>query len=182
MENRSEGTALGSHQRQRSIHLYESERFWFGKCTSKIYAKSKGIFESMRRVRDSRGIIIPRRRLEERAVRSAAHAMGLRFRLMNEEMPGHPHLVFPRHRLALFVCNCEAFNHDCRDGHRYDNVRLLHRSAAHARKKLDAVVSVLTLRGWRAGTIWTCEAVDPAGVQEVLRSHFGLLGDEISQY
>ena len=51
-------------------------------------------------------------------------------------------MVFPRHRVALFICDCTGFNHDCPDGHAYDNVPLLHRSAVHARKTLEAVVSV----------------------------------------
>jgi len=42
----------------------------------------------------------------ELAVRRAAHAMGLRYRLNRRDLPGTPDLVFPRFRVALFVHRC----------------------------------------------------------------------------
>ena len=39
----------------------------------------------------------------ERAVRSAAHALGYRFRLGGRGLPGRPDLVFVARRKAMFV-------------------------------------------------------------------------------
>lgn len=47
----------------------------------------------------------------EMRVRKAAHAMGLRFRLHRKDLPGKPDLVFPRHRVALFVHGCFWHRH-----------------------------------------------------------------------
>ena len=44
-------------------------------------------------------------------VRRAAHALGLRFRLHREDLPGEPDLVFPRLRVALFVNGCFWHSH-----------------------------------------------------------------------
>ena len=40
----------------------------------------------------------------ELVVRRAAHRMG--FRLYRRDLPGTPDLVFPKHRLAMFVHGC----------------------------------------------------------------------------
>jgi DNA mismatch endonuclease (patch repair protein) len=42
----------------------------------------------------------------EIAVRKAAHAAGLRFRLHRNDLPGTPDLVFPARRIAVFVHGC----------------------------------------------------------------------------
>lgn len=47
----------------------------------------------------------------ELRVRRAAHTAGLRFRLQRRDLPGTPDLVFPRHRVALFVHGCYWHRH-----------------------------------------------------------------------
>src|SRR3546814_11343437 len=50
----------------------------------------------------------------EMRVRRAAHALGLRFRLHRNDLPGKPDLVFPKHRVAMFVHGCFWHRHpDC---------------------------------------------------------------------
>lgn len=48
----------------------------------------------------------------ELIVRRTAHRMGLRFRLYRKDLPGTPDLVFPKHRLAVFVHGCYWHRHD----------------------------------------------------------------------
>ena len=48
----------------------------------------------------------------ELAVRRIAHRMGLRFRLHRKDLPGRPDLVFPRHRLVVFVHGCFWHRHE----------------------------------------------------------------------
>lgn len=47
----------------------------------------------------------------ELVVRSAAHRMGLRFRLHRKSLPGSPDLVLPRWNLAVFVHGCSWHRH-----------------------------------------------------------------------
>src|SRR3954451_665162 len=49
----------------------------------------------------------------EVAVRKAAHALGLRFRLHGRDLPGTPDLVFSGHRTAVFVHGCFWHRHGC---------------------------------------------------------------------
>lgn len=50
----------------------------------------------------------------EMLVRSLCHAMGLRFRLHQRDLPGSPDLVFPKYHLCLFVHGCFWHRHGCR--------------------------------------------------------------------
>lgn len=102
----------------------------------------------------------------ERAVRRMVHAMGYRFRLHRTDLPGTPDLVFPKHRLALFVHGC--FWHQ----HNSDNCRLvkvprsrpeywlpkLRRNEERDRR----VRRELCQLGWRVEEVWECETSDPA--------------------
>lgn len=44
-------------------------------------------------------------------VRSAAHRLGLRFRLYRKDLPRIPGIIFPRHRIALLVHGCFWHRH-----------------------------------------------------------------------
>ena len=68
------------------------------KCRSEMMARIRG-----------------RNTAPELAVRRIAHRMGLRFRLHRKDLPGRPDLVFPKHRLAVFVHGCFWHRHEgCR--------------------------------------------------------------------
>jgi len=47
----------------------------------------------------------------EKIVRSAAHRMGLRYRLHRRDLPGSPDLVFSRHKTVIFVNGCFWHRH-----------------------------------------------------------------------
>src|SRR5438270_12153821 len=47
----------------------------------------------------------------ELVVRSALHKMGLRFTLHSTKLPGHPDIVLPRLRAAVFVHGCFWHRH-----------------------------------------------------------------------
>lgn len=48
----------------------------------------------------------------ELAIRKALHRLGLRYRLHGKDLPGKPDLVFPRHRVVLFVHGCFWHRHE----------------------------------------------------------------------
>lgn len=125
--------------------------------------------ENMRRIRG-------KDTLPEIAVRKAAHAVGLRFRLHRKDLPGRPDIVMPSRRLALFVHGCFW--------HRHQGCRNCTRPATRPdfwAAKFDANVArdrhtteALEALGWRVAVIWECETRDDHALQQRLREIVGL--------
>ena len=104
----------------------------------------------------------------ELRVRRAAHALGLRFRLRRDDLPGKPDLVFPKHGVALFVHGCFWHGHDCPRGARTPAANAAYWTAKIARNgaRDAAAITALKAAGWRTATIWECETKEA----EVLRA------------
>lgn len=110
----------------------------------------------------------------EKRVRSAAHHLGLRFRLHRSDLPGSPDLLFPGRKTALFVHGCFW--------HRHENCpvattpktntdywsrkfrRNMERDREN-RKKLEE-------GGWRVLVIWECETKTLESMQAFFRKNF----------
>lgn len=152
---------------RRSNYLYEKILEWCGECVGINPIKTARFFPMTGEKDRARAIVITRSSAEKR-VRSVAHGLGLRFRLLDEEMPGHPHLVLRSRGCVIFVCACQAYLHSCPAGRATEQSRLIHQSALHQRKGLDAVLSVLQRRAWKAGVIWECQAKEPAQIRKAL--------------
>lgn len=111
----------------------------------------------------------------ERAVRRLLTAMGLRYRLHREDLPGRPDLALGPRRVALFVHGCFWHGHDCPRGARQPK-----QNAAYWRAKIDGNrardarnAAELSAGGWRALTVWECELKDMATLETRLRAEFG---------
>ena len=106
----------------------------------------------------------------ELAVRRIAHRMGLRFRPHRKDLPGRPDLVFPRHRLAVFVHGCFWHRHE---GCRYAStpksriVFWTEKFAANVDRDARQEAALRTL-GWRVLVIWECETKNEAAVERGL--------------
>lgn len=102
----------------------------------------------------------------ELAVRRAAHALGLRFRLQRADLPGKPDLVFPSRRVALFVHGCFWHGHHCPRGARMPQNNRAYWQAKIARNMARDTASAGALKklGWTPRTIWECETRDPAAL------------------
>jgi DNA mismatch endonuclease Vsr len=122
----------------------------------KLNKNSRKIVKDRGLLRSPRLIVVEPSGHEQR-VRREAHRLGLRFRLRDHEMPGTPHLVFPKYRAVLFVCRCHTYGHDCPEGTGRPWYYIWEVSVRHARKKLDAVLFILRRRGWKASVLWDCE-------------------------
>jgi DNA mismatch endonuclease (patch repair protein) len=98
----------------------------------------------------------------EIAVRRAAHALGLRFRLNRSDLPGKPDLVFPARRSALFVHGCFWHGHDCPRGARIPASNRAYWLAKIGRNvaRDKATLASLKRQGWKAHVIWECETRD----------------------
>ena len=114
----------------------------------------------------------------ELAVRRIAHRMGLRFRLHRIDLPGRPDLVFPKHRLAVFVHGCFWHRHQ---GCRYASTpksRIAfwtEKFAANVERDARQEAALRTL-GWRVLVIWQCESRDEAAVECRLAASIDLGG------
>lgn len=95
----------------------------------------------------------------EMRVRRAAHALGLRFRLHRKDLPGKPDLVFPKHRVAMFVHGCFWHRHPgCSKASTPKSRTEFWQDKFDANVARDARVQTeLEALGWRVVTIWECE-------------------------
>lgn len=97
----------------------------------------------------------------EMFVRREVHRAGYRYVLHRRDLPGCPDLVFPRHRLAVFVHGCFWHGHGCHlsrlpASHVDFWTAKIERNRARDRQALEA----LTDFGWRTMVIWQCECED----------------------
>lgn len=108
----------------------------------------------------------------ELRVRSLAHRMGLRFRLHREDLPGTPDLVFPRHRLAVFVHGCFWHRHEgCRRATTPGTRREFWSTKFAATVERDArQTKALEDLGWRVLVVWECELKDDEALRNILMS------------
>lgn len=111
----------------------------------------------------------------EVAVRKAAHALGLRFRLHGDDLPGKPDLVFRRWRTILFVHGCFWHQHHC------ERARLPKTNGDYWTKKLQrnaqrdkATLGLLRRSGWRCAVVWECQTKDPARLNRILQRLFDM--------
>ena len=110
----------------------------------------------------------------ELAVRRIAHRLGRRFRLHKKNLPGRPDLVFPRHRLAVFVHGCFWHRHDgCRYAYTPKSriefwTKKFAQNVARDRKNEEALRNL----GWRVLVIWECTTRDEEAVKRHLEVHF----------
>jgi len=108
----------------------------------------------------------------EMRVRRIAHRIGLRFRLHRKDLPGKPDLVFPKHRLAVFVHGCFW--------HRHPGCSRASTPATRPefwQTKFDATVArdyrqqqVLEAAGWKVLVLWECGLKDEAVVEHRLKA------------
>jgi DNA mismatch endonuclease (patch repair protein) len=104
----------------------------------------------------------------EIVVRQVAHALGLRFRLHAKDLPGRPDILFPRHRIVIFVHGCFWHRHaGCK------KTTMPKTRVEFWQRKFDANIArdrlaeeQLQAAKWRVETVWECQTRS----QEVLRS------------
>tara|TARA_R100000365_G_C2748176_1_gene79087 strand:+ start:9342 stop:9773 length:432 start_codon:yes stop_codon:yes gene_type:complete len=104
----------------------------------------------------------------EKALRSALHASGLRYRLHARNVPGRPDLLFPRFSAAVFVHGCFWHRHqDCRyattpaSRPEFWQAKFA-ANIARDRKVREALVEA----GWRVATVWECALRKPNHVAD----------------
>lgn len=106
----------------------------------------------------------------EMIVRRAAHALGLRFRLHRKDLPGRPDMVFPRHKVALFVHGCFWHRHPgCRLASMPKSRSEYWQAKFDTNVARDAVAEqALQDAGWRVVTVWECETRKQVSLLSIL--------------
>ena len=93
----------------------------------------------------------------ELAVRRSVHRDGFRYRLHAKDVPGRPDLLFPRHRLAVFVHGCFWHGHDCKVGHTPRSNRDYWTAKINRNIERDKLnMELLKGEGWRVSIIREC--------------------------
>ena len=99
-------------------------------------------------------------------LRRALHARGFRYRLHVKTVSGRPDLVFPKHRVAIFVHGCFWHRHEgCRFASNPKTRPEFWAAKFAANVRRDhKVVTELSREGWRIATVWECALRKPADV------------------
>lgn len=107
----------------------------------------------------------------EMEVRRLVHALGCRYRLYREDLPGKPDLVFVKKRRVIFVHGCFWHGHHCARGNRLPKTNAAYWSAKIARnRKRDAAVLVeLENHLWSTLIVWECELKNLPRLSQRLR-------------
>lgn len=93
----------------------------------------------------------------ELILRSELHKAGFRFRLHNNNLPGHPDLVFAKYKAVIFVNGCFWHNHNCHL-FKWPKTRqdFWKQKLIKNRNRDEKVRGELLAYGWRVGIVWEC--------------------------
>ena len=112
----------------------------------------------------------------EMRVRSVLHRLGYRFRLHRRDLPGHPDVVLPKYRTAIFVHGCFWHRHaGCskattpKTRQDFWAAKFSANMQRDSRKELE-----LRNRGWRVITLWECETSSTEKLTEILKQELAL--------
>ena len=102
-------------------------------------------------------------------LRKKLFAIGLRYRLNVNTLPGKPDLVFAKHRTVVFVHGCFWHGHSCKRGARApkQNAAYWREKIARNKQRDKTNAAELEKLGWRVVTVWECEikSLDPASLK-----------------
>ena len=93
----------------------------------------------------------------EMIVRRGLHAIGFRYRLHDRRLPGHPDLVLPKHKVAIFVHGCFWHHHDC-DYFKWPKTRpdFWRDKIGQNVERDKKAIRKLQDMGWRVLVVWEC--------------------------
>jgi DNA mismatch endonuclease (patch repair protein) len=100
----------------------------------------------------------------ERAVRSALHKHGFRFRLHRADLPGKPDIVLPARRAAIFVHGCFWHSHEnCVAAKIPSSNREYWQPKLRRNVQRDRLAQAQLIKmGWAVRVVWGCELANAA--------------------
>jgi DNA mismatch endonuclease (patch repair protein) len=107
----------------------------------------------------------------EMIVRQKLHSLGFRFRLHNQNLPGKPDIVLPKHRSVIFVHGCFWHHHKgCGKSKLPSSNAEFWEAKITANVRRDArTIAKLRRLGWRVLVIWECETKNGSFVSKIAR-------------
>lgn len=97
--------------------------------------------------------------MAEQRVRKTAYSVGLRYRLHRRDLPGTPDLLFPKHRIAMFVHGCFWHRHPGCPKATTPKSRVRYwknKFKKNVDRDRKAIFDLDSL-GWKVLVIWECE-------------------------
>lgn len=109
----------------------------------------------------------------ELLVRSAAHKLGLRFRL-HGDLPGRPDLVLPKWRTVIFVYGCFWHRHrGCKKASNPKSNTAFWKAKFRKNVHRDkANYKLLRKAGWRVLILWQCQVKTEEMARKRLKPNF----------
>lgn len=93
----------------------------------------------------------------ELVLRKQLHKLGLRYRLHNKKLPGHPDLALSKWKVVIFVNGCFWHQHGCKLSKLPRTNRGFWRKKLAGNRERDArSLSELVSLGWRCAIVWEC--------------------------
>lgn len=93
----------------------------------------------------------------ELIIRKGLFAIGLRYKLHDQKLPGKPDLVFPKYRTVLFINGCFWHGHNCTLFKRPSTNSEFWDTKIRRNKDNDAKnIALLAADGWKVVTLWEC--------------------------
>lgn len=120
------------------------------------------------------GRIRSKNTLPEVLTRSAAHALGVRFRVHVSDLPGKPDLANKTRRWAIFVHGCFWHSHEGCQLASKPRSNTAYWSEKLVRNRERDVLHQQALRdlGYEVFTVWECETQDERKLREALAAFF----------
>lgn len=113
----------------------------------------------------------------EMTVRRLLHALGFRYRVQGNKLPGRPDLVFSARKKVVFVHGCFWHQHDdgsCRHGRQpKTNANYWSPKLRGTKLRDQQNIERLASAGWTALTIWECEVQRPENIRSRLIEFLG---------
>jgi DNA mismatch endonuclease (patch repair protein) len=102
----------------------------------------------------------------EKALRSALHRLGYRFRVTSRNLPGRPDIVLRKHCAVIFVHGCFWHRHrNCSYAYVPKTNRTFWSEKFEGNKKRDRLTKLrLRKLGWRVLVVWECGIRDKQGI------------------
>lgn len=110
----------------------------------------------------------------ELIVRSAAHRLGLRFRLHDSRLPGRPDMVLAKWKTVIFINGCYWHRHrGCRKATTpKSNTEFWKAKFASNQARDRRNYRKLIALGWRVLIVWQCEVKSAEQASALLSVHF----------
>lgn len=91
-------------------------------------------------------------------VRKYLFAQGFRFRKNDKRYVGHPDIVLPKYKTAIFINGCFWHMHDCKDFVLpKSNLEYWIPKLERNKKRDELNINLLQSNGWHVIVIWECE-------------------------